>query len=165
MTPMAQTPPAKVFLKPGNLYLLPEPAAVTTVLGSCVSITLFHPRLKVGGICHGLLPKGEGRDDFKFIDCAFRYMLDKFRQMGARELDIRAKLFGGATMFNGAARPPTNSVGTKNVQVAMALIRQEGLNLISADTGGNVGRKIIFYTHSGEVFVKRLTKEWCKCNH
>jgi chemotaxis receptor (MCP) glutamine deamidase CheD len=47
----------KVFLKPGELYIGKEPAVVSNILGSCVSITMFSERLGAGGICHALLPR------------------------------------------------------------------------------------------------------------
>lgn len=37
-------------------------------------------------------------------------------------------------------------------------MKSEGLTLITRDVGGIQGRKIFFYTHTGEVLLKRLTK-------
>lgn len=161
---IANRQPLKVYLKPGDIYLMPEPAVVTTVLGSCVSITMYHPWLKVGGICHGLLPNGDGREGFKYVDCAFRYMLQQFRALGARAGEIQAKLFGGASLFSAEGGAGSLSVGSKNVKTAMALIRREGIKLAASDTGGKVGRKILFHTDTGEVFLKRLGSERCSCD-
>ena len=51
-----ETPVKKVFLKPANIYAGKAPAEVATILGSCVSITMFSERLRFGAICHALLP-------------------------------------------------------------------------------------------------------------
>jgi chemotaxis protein CheD len=45
----------KVFLKPGELYLGKRPVVISTILDSCLSITMFNARLGVGGICDALL--------------------------------------------------------------------------------------------------------------
>ena len=50
----------KVFLRPGDVTVGKAPAEVSTVLGSCVSVTMFAERLKLGAICHALLPSRDG---------------------------------------------------------------------------------------------------------
>ncbi|MGA2108628.1 MAG: hypothetical protein ABSH25_13400 [Syntrophorhabdales bacterium] len=50
----------KVFLKPGEIYVGEEPAEISTILGSCVSVTMFSKRVRVGAICHALLPSRAG---------------------------------------------------------------------------------------------------------
>lgn len=154
-----------VFLKPGDIYLVREPAVVSTVLGSCVGIVLFYPRLKFGGLCHAMLPGDDGREGFKYVDYAFRYMVERFGEMGAGGGEIQAKLFGGAAMFAEGEKPDKVSVGPKNVLIATELIRRAGMKFIASDTGGTVGRKIVFFPHTGEVFLKRLKNERCRCNH
>jgi chemotaxis receptor (MCP) glutamine deamidase CheD len=39
------------------------------------------------------------------------------------------------------------------------MLHSENIPIISADTGGNVGRKLIFNTETGSVFLKKLTKQ------
>ena len=55
----------KIFLKPGELCFGIPGTNISTVLGSCVAITLWHPVLSIGAMCHFVLPKrpqGEPRD-------------------------------------------------------------------------------------------------------
>jgi len=56
MTILNDTDLDQVYLKPGELYIGEKPTKVITVLGSCVSITLFSKRLNIGAICHGRCP-------------------------------------------------------------------------------------------------------------
>lgn len=162
------TPPGKgdlptVYLKPGELYIGEKPTKVVTVLGSCVSITLFSKRLKVGAICHGVLPKcrSNGKcspacgEMFKFMDCSFHYMLARFKKIGIPKDDIEVKVFGGADTF---ASRKESAVGTMNVKKTLELLQEENLRLLAGDVGDSFGRKLIFYTHTGEVYVKRLPK-------
>ena len=49
-----------VYLHPGQVFVSPDPAVVTTILGSCVAVCVFDPVLRVGGTNHYLLPHWVG---------------------------------------------------------------------------------------------------------
>lgn len=145
-----------IYLKPGELAVAERPALVSTVLGSCVAVTLFNPRLGVGAICHAMLPLAAGRPGFKFVDNSLQHMLQRFERLGVSRTELVAKLFGGADMFQAQQPPATQTVGRQNVQAATTLLQQQGLRLVATDTGGRQGRKLLFYSHTGEVLLKRL---------
>jgi len=150
----------KIYLNPGELVVAEEPTMVTTVLGSCISVTLFSPRLRVGAICHAVLPNGKTRQPSRFVDQSLHYMLDYFRQHKVEPAEIIAKLFGGADMFTQVdSRCQGRSVGAQNIKAAINGLKQAGLEPAALDVGGQQGRKLFFYTHSGEVFLKRVRKE------
>jgi Chemotaxis protein; stimulates methylation of MCP proteins len=46
----------EIFLQPGDWYFGDRDTRIRTLLGSCIAITIWHPRLLVGGMCHFLLP-------------------------------------------------------------------------------------------------------------
>ena len=46
-----------VFLQPGEFYFGEEKTRIRTLLGSCVAVTLWHPKLRIGGMCHYMLPR------------------------------------------------------------------------------------------------------------
>jgi chemotaxis protein CheD len=48
----------RVYLHPGAIWAEDVPAAITTVLGSCVSVCLWDPKIALGGINHFVLPRG-----------------------------------------------------------------------------------------------------------
>jgi chemotaxis protein CheD len=152
-------PLQKIYLKPGELVIVEEPALITTVLGSCISVTLFSPRLRVGAICHAVLPRGERHQPSKYVDQSVRYMLDYFRRRKIAPDELVAKLFGGAEMF--AQLDPQGkdrTVGAQNIRAALDCLRGSGLEPAALDIGGQQGRKLIFHAHSGEVFLKRVKK-------
>lgn len=150
-----------VYLKPGEFYIGEKPAKVVTVLGSCVSVTLFNKRRRIGAICHATLPvcrKKKGcrkycDDTFKYTDCAIKFMLKKFRDYGIAEGEIEIKIFGGADTL---ASMQENTIGTMNVRTALETIRGKNLHIVAADVGDSFGRKLIFHTDTGDVFLKRL---------
>jgi len=155
-----------VYLTTGQLHISKSPTLVQTVLGSCVAVTMFHPVLKVGAICHALLPECTDRElcgskcvhGFKFIDCAITCMAGQFNKYGSKHDDIEIKLFGGADMLQLKHNNSTAiAVGKQNIRTALQTIKTEGLRLLLSDVGGTQGRKILFNTYTGEVMLKRLT--------
>ena len=159
-----------VHLKAGEMHCADRPTLVVTVLGSCLSVILYNRRLGIGGICHGLLPScsrqktcnGDCTEKFRYVDCAIRQMVKIFDRSGVKRSEIEVKCFGGADMFSRPIeKPGILSVGRQNSEAADEVMKREGLTLITRDVGGLQGRKILFYTHTGEVLLKRLAR----CQH
>lgn len=90
---------------------------------------------------------------FKFVSCSAIYMLKAFIDKGIPKRSIEAKLFGGANVL--ASPPGRESVGAQNLKTAMAFIKENGLRLVSQDTGGKKGRTLYFYSDTGEVLLKK----------
>lgn len=157
-----------VYLKPGEMHYAEYPTLVMTVLGSCLSVTMFNRRKGLGAICHGLLPLCDGEKEcpsecnegFKYVDCSIRRMAKVFDQHGINRREIEVKCFGGSDMFPREKQVPgLVSVGRQNIVIAEKILMTEGLSLHMMDVGGLQGRKILFYTDTGEVFLKRLTND------
>lgn len=153
-----------VYLKPGELYISDEPTVVTTVLGSCIAVTMFHRKSRMGGICHGMLPEcrekscpGSCEHGFKYVDCSIQYMYSAFRAKLVPAAAIEVKLFGGSDMFQmRSPRKGLETVGTQNLMTAMKMLENKKLRVAKLDIGGNEGRKLFFTTDTGEVLLKRL---------
>ncbi|MGE4267295.1 MAG: chemotaxis protein CheD [Deferribacterales bacterium] len=149
-----------VYLKPGEIYFSDVPAVVNTVLGSCVSVTMYAPRLRAGIISHCVLPTAlgsirRGEDAMKYVDCALLYMHKKMTSTGADKRETEVKMFGGSTMFG--IENGENSIGTKNVSASVSLLRGLGYCIVKSDTGGNFTRNLSFNVGSGVVNIKRTT--------
>jgi len=83
----------KIFLKPGELCVCDRPTQVSTILGSCIAVTIFNQRLRVGAICHALLPKNpKGHDALRYVDSAISSMLQKLEAMGIGDLALKRNL-------------------------------------------------------------------------
>ncbi|HJV67301.1 MAG TPA: chemotaxis protein CheD [Geomonas sp.] len=152
-----------IFLKPGEVMVAVSPTIITTLLGSCVAVTMFTPRLKLGGICHVLLPVCRRERDCdrcqeagKFVPCAIGLMLKEMTALGVTRGEIEAKIFGGADMFD--SEMLRNSVGRQNIEMALSTLESESIRVVTRDLGGKRGRKIVFFTGTGEVLLKRLRK-------
>lgn len=143
-----------VFLKPGEICLLERPAKVTTILGSCIAVTMYNARLGKAAMCHAVLPKyskTRKHDTFQYVDSSIIHMIEKLESMGSSRTEIEVKMFGGASMFS---KHDTIAVGRRNIETAITVMSGQKLNLKAWNVGGSRGRKLIFDTSTGEVFVK-----------
>ncbi len=153
----------KVFLQTGDCFFGVQPTLVTTVLGSCLAVTIHAPKQGVGTICHAFLPdsrEGKHRLDpqiCRFVDTALMNMLESLDKLGVPRRDLVIKMFGGS---NGIALRGVEStsynIGRRNVEMARRLLKFERLSVAVEDVGGNRGRKIMFQTHTGDIWLKRL---------
>ena len=122
---------------------------------------MFNVRTRTGAICHATLPRCRSNgvcesicvEAFKFMDCAFKFMLASMRERGILNEEIQVKIFGGADTMRSKS---SNTIGSKNVREALHLIKHERLMVIAEDVGDSFGRKLIFFSHTGEVYLKRL---------
>jgi len=154
-----------IYLKAGGIHFSGQSASIFTVLGSCLAVTMFHRRLGIGAICHGFLPECREREQCssncpepgKYVDCAIKWMTNRYRQQGVLLHEIEVKVFGGADTFSAPRGGQGGvSIGKRNAEMAFQAIEREGLRILSLDVGGATGRKLFFNTHSGEVLLKRL---------
>ncbi len=158
----------RIYLKPGGIFLGDRPATISTLLGSCVAVTMFVRRLEAGAICHGILPSCRGNrscaggdlcvEGIRYVDCSIRRMYEWLRQFGVGRGEIEAKVFGGSDMFSAGEDPSRVTVGKQNIIRAFQVLDEEKLRVAASDVGGQVGRKILFSTQTGEVLLKHLQK-------
>lgn len=142
------------YLHAGDVIAVSEPALITTVLGSCVSICLWDSASGVAGINHFSMPRrrpGEA-SSLRFGEDAIPALISRMEAEGARREALVAGVFGG-TVSLGAINI---SMGRENVRLAYEMMRDYGIPVIDAAVGGNAGRRIEFNTHSGFVRVEAL---------
>ena len=142
----------------GEIYTSSEPTIINTILGSCVSVCLFDPVQKVGGMNHILLP---GKADLDKYDSSFRYginamemLINSMMKLGSRKKNFFSKIFGGAHIIQSVEL--NSSPGLKNIKFVEEFLEMEGIPIVSRDTGGVNARRIYFHTNSGDVFLKTL---------
>ena len=152
----------EIFLRPGEFYFGEERTRIRTLLGSCVAITLWHPRLLIGGMCHYMLPyrlngrKG-GEADGRYADEALEMFAREMRRNNTRPEEYEAKIFGGGRMFATAAKGGHYvDISERNVEIGRKLVASGGFRLVSEDLGGSGHRNVILDLWSGDVWVKRV---------
>jgi chemotaxis protein CheD len=119
-------PAKRVYLAPGQLFASADHVQVTTILGSCVAVCLFDSEAELGGVNHFLLPLGTPPSP-RFADHATTLLLQRVLALGAR-----------------------------NVEVARERLSAEGIPVVAEDTGGDLGRKLIFEVRTGSAWVRAI---------
>lgn len=157
-----------LFLKQGEYYISGnDPAAVWTVLGSCVTVTMHCPVLKIGGMTHSLLPypqPGTGipfGQTGRFVDVSIRHLFEKMISRGADTDKLEVKVFGGGNLLSVISGKPLDAkvnIGRLNAETALEVIRELGLPVTATDIGGTWGRRLVFYPSRGDVWVKKIIR-------
>jgi chemotaxis protein CheD len=156
MKPLVTTQVPDHFLFPATIFGHDHPHRVQTILGSCVSICLFDEVLKLGAINHFMLPwwNGCGMPSPKYGDVAMQRLIEKMINMGSRQENIIAKVFGGADQH--LIGKGSFDVGSRNIDTALSLLESERIRIVAQSTGGNRGRKLHFFTSTNQVLIKFL---------
>jgi chemotaxis protein CheD len=144
------------FLKPGYIFLSVNPAIISTVLGSSVSVCLYDKKRKIGGMNHFKLPAVDDpkKSTAEYGNVATLKLIRMMLENGSKRKHIEAQIFGGAS------RPEDtgHDVGDRNIKVARTVLAREQLQVVSEDVGGQKGRKIVFDTGKNEIAVMRVDK-------
>lgn len=127
-----------------------ENVVITTLLGSCVAVSMHDPVVRVGGLNHFLLPGSfDGRDGDASGRLGVHLMellINGLLKLGASRDRLQAKLFGGAKTVRGLS-----DIGSLNVRFGQDFLHREGIQLLPGSTGGEVGRRLQFWPASGRV--------------
>lgn len=146
------------FLYPSALFVAREPYLINTILGSCVAVCLYDPLEQTGGMAHYMLPlwNGEGLASPKYGNIAIEKLVEKMKNNGSRQYNIKAKIFGGGEVIE--VQSTSFNIGKRNIKMAYDLLEDYKIPVIASSTGGKLGRKLIFNTYTGQVrqrYVKR----------
>lgn len=162
-----------VVLQIGDFHFGGGRTRIRTLLGSCVSITMWHPRLKIGGMCHYLLPRrgvtevAQTSSEGSYAEGAMQLFLRELRRTRTKPEEYVAKLFGGGCMFRDsrdsgnafedaeANAASTLNVAEQNVRAGRELLEQHGFDISAEQVGGYGSRVLIFEVWSGDVWLRR----------
>ncbi|MFO1381514.1 MAG: chemotaxis protein CheD [Chitinivorax sp.] len=164
--PDATPEPHEIYLQPGGFHFGDEDTRIRTLLGSCVAITLWHPRLRIGGMCHYLLPDGGHRHrhplDGRYARGAIGLFMHELARSGTRPADYVVKVFGGGRMF--LSRPAharfidAMDIGQRNIEAGKKLLRDKGFTISAEHLAGDGHRNVIFDLATGDVWIRHVAE-------
>lgn len=135
----------------------PDSVVYTIGLGSCVAIVLHDLDRCIGGIAHAMLPTpSNGRRDTpvaRFATSAVPALLALMREAGAEPTRIRARLAGGASMFEALLPETGRRLGLRNVEAARSALDEHRIPIIGEDVGGSHGRSVYLHTADGRLTI------------
>lgn len=155
-------------LLPGDFHFCQAPALLVTLLGSCVTITLWHPRRHLGGMCHILLPgydpqlppqsvAGRPLATGRYAEAAFALFDAAMARYGTQPTEYLAGLYGGGNMF--PAMKSFNPLGQRNIVAARDFLQRRRIPVVDEHTGGTGRRKLSFDLETGAVELHYVESE------
>ena len=151
---------SEVFLNAGDFYFhRPDaqqltPVVVRTLLGSCVSVVLWHPEQRLGGMCHCVLPsrsQSYGPLDGNHCEGAMRLFMQELHRTATVARSYRTFLLGGARMSLGMQNAQRTSVGERNVEAFRKLLHDAGFKICAEHVGLSGPRRVEFNLSTGRI--------------
>lgn len=144
-----------------DLKITKTPNKIMTVgLGSCIGIAMYDSSLEHGGLAHIMLPDSSQfsniNNPLKFADLAIPILIDELIRSGADKSSLKAKIAGGASMFNFSDKNVVMDIGNRNIISVKETLKKFSVPVISEDVGGNKGRTIIFNTLNSNLLVRTV---------
>ena len=154
---------SEIFLLPGEFYFGNEYNSVKTLLGSCVAITMWSKRLKVGGMCHYKLPRRlvspSVNLDGNYGEEAVLLFLQHMSKYMLRAEDMTVGVYGAGNMFSSIVESDAKSIGVQNINLAHQLLKKLGFEISHESLGGAVSRRVSLDLLKGMVKIQSLDVE------
>ncbi len=99
-------------------------------------------------------PKPEG----KFVDVAIKVLLDKLISSGAKQTRLKAKMAGGASVFQTEGNKNVFNIGMRNVDAIREILTEKKIPILAEDVGEKGGRWVIFDLASQVMTIKDRAK-------
>ena len=146
---------ATVYVAPGQVVATAESCRLKTVLGSCVSVTLFDAEVGAGGLNHFLLP-GSAPDENaeRYGQGALDTLLARLERLGCTPKNLRAGVFGGACVVRELSN--LMHLGERNVEFAFLWLHRKRIEVVARDVLGQVARRLEFSVPDGSTDVRLL---------
>lgn len=144
------------YLFPGEIFYSIQPYKITTILGSCVSVTIFNKKNNFGGINHFLLSESnnaETQDANKYGNFAMKNLISGLLKIDPDVSNYEAKMFGGGKVISSII---DFKIGENNINAARNILNQYGIPVITECVDNDFGLKIIFFNFNNKVFVTRI---------
>ncbi len=141
-----------VFLRPGDWFFGRGDQRVSTLLGSCIAVVMWSPRLNLGGMCHCLLPRRSScvstnhLSDGHYVEDALTWLSERFAALHCQAKDIEVVLVGGGSTNN-------SDIGQSNVLYAQEWLEGRSFKLMQQDVGGRVVRRLSFNLTDGRLTI------------
>jgi len=142
-------------INPGGWSVQTE-RPIATLLGSCVAVCFYDPKLKLAGMNHFLLPsrastKLADEDIVLNGDYAMEVLRNAMYARGASPGRLVAKAFGGGNIVNSIQM----AIGERNASFSKEWLEREKIPLVASDFGGAWSRKVIIDPVTGDAFCRR----------
>lgn len=139
----------------------------TSGLGSCVGVVLYDEKKNIAGLVHIMLPNSSlGKtttiNEAKFADTGIDTLIAKLKAEGVSPLRLKAKIAGGAQMFQFTVNKDVMRIGPRNVESVKNQLEKHRIPIVAEDTGGNSGRTIQFDPETNMLTIRTVNQGVCE---
>lgn len=130
---------------------------VTYSLGSCLGLSLYDPKARVGGIIHCMLPLSKIDPDkarafpCMFADTGVPLLLQSVFNLGAERKRLIARVAGGARLFDEKGR---FRIGERNYTITRKVLWKNSILIASEAMGGVEARTMSLSMATGVTTIR-----------
>ena len=130
---------------------------VTFALGSCIGLSVYDARARVGGLLHYMLPDStidpaRGRENpCMFADTGIPLLIGQVCAKGAKRTQLVAHAAGGASIMD---RNNFFDIGKRNYLALRKILWKSGILLSSEAVGGGNSRTVRLEIESGRLWLQ-----------
>ncbi|MDF1799498.1 MAG: chemotaxis protein CheD [Planctomycetota bacterium] len=133
----------------------------TRALGSCIGLTVFDPKVRVGGLLHYMLPQPRTKEEAlqspaMFAVTGLSTLFRSVLELGAMRERLIVCVAGASEMMD---REGGFSIGRRNRLMLRKLLWKNGIPLQAEDTGGTEVRELSLELGTGRVQVRTRNEE------
>jgi chemotaxis protein CheD len=147
-----------------DLNIVKAPCVIrTSGLGSCVGVIVYDQFRELAGLAHVMLPdsslsKNQTINVAKYADTAIKELVSILRRHGANMSSLKAKIAGGAQMFQFTSGSDMMRIGPRNIEAVKKELVNLNIVLVGEDVGGNNGRTIEFDPKTCVLSIRTVNK-------
>lgn len=104
------------------------------------------------------LGRTESINEAKFADTGVSALVNLVKLQGAQSFKLKAKIAGGAQMFQFTSDKSSMRIGPRNVEAVKEQLRKLRIPIIAEDTGGNSGRTIEFNPETSMLNIRTVNR-------
>lgn len=135
----------------GDVFLLTKPENIRTILGSCLTVTMWDKKMRAFAICHAVYAGMGEPGNTRYIDCSLDKMIKFMHRKDVTPKDTIVKFFGGMETGH------QNSImANKIVNSAKDFLHKNNYTIAVEETGGDLGRELYFTPITGDVFIRKV---------
>lgn len=141
----------------------PEDTLITYSLGSCIGLSLYDPKHRIGGLIHCMLPLSKidparaAERPCMFTDTGVPLLLTTMLQMGAEKRNLIAKVAGAASLLDNNG---SFNIGERNQVILRKLLWKNQILIQAEETGGTKARTLSLNLENGVTLLRSGGQEY-----